>query len=81
MGLKVDKEILFFSFRYALGRFTSAPSIVYENINNNFDDLNILDKKHILSEIEDYLRLNIDDPNLKIWITLKNKIKNDINND
>ena len=33
----VDKTILIFAFRYALGRQTSAPSIVIEAIQDNID--------------------------------------------
>lgn len=34
--LKVDREILFFAFRYALGRMSFAPSTVMDNIKEKY---------------------------------------------
>lgn len=53
-NILVDKNILIFAFRYALGRQTFAPSIVVENIQNNIHKLdnNIIDI--MLKDIEEH---------------------------
>ncbi|HHT98249.1 MAG TPA: hypothetical protein GXZ90_10205 [Clostridiales bacterium] len=37
--LKIDKDMLIFGMRYALGRQTFAPTIVIENIKHNIDKI------------------------------------------
>jgi len=49
---KNDKDIVFFAFRYALGRTTTAPVIIIKKIKENWDDFNIYDKEKMVSEIE-----------------------------
>ena len=50
----VDEYTLFFAFRYALGRMSTAPSIVVMNILNNWHDLSKDTKQRIKQEILDY---------------------------
>lgn len=50
-----DINILFFAFRYALGRRTGAPGIVISKIKNNWTDLQLEDREQILRETNEYL--------------------------
>jgi len=47
----VDREVLFYSFRYALGRRTFAPSNVVENIKANIQRVSDGDMKAYIKEI------------------------------
>ena len=47
----VDKAILVFALRYALGRKTSAPSIVIEAIQDNIDIFDTWEIEVIIKEI------------------------------
>lgn len=53
MKCEVSKHILIFAMRYALGRLTSAPSMVIENIKDNIDCFTTLEKKSMVDEIRD----------------------------
>lgn len=46
-------EIIFYAFRYALGRMTYAVSTVAEFIINNLEDLDETDKNLIVKEIKE----------------------------
>ena len=48
-----DREILFYAFRYALGRSTYAVHTMVECIENNWESLTIHDKNKIKKEIRD----------------------------
>ena len=49
----VDKTILVFALRYALGRKTSAPSIVIEAIQDNIDIFDTWEIEVIIKEIDE----------------------------
>ena len=49
----VDKAILMFALRYALGRKTSAPSIVIEAIQDNIDGFNTWETEVMIKEIDE----------------------------
>jgi len=49
--IKVSEDILFYSFRYALGRSTYAVSDVVEAITENWEDLSDKFKQQVKSEI------------------------------
>lgn len=49
---KVEREILIFAMRYALGRMTFAPTIVIENIKNNIRSFTQNDIKLLIRDIE-----------------------------
>lgn len=46
-----DLNVVFFAFRYALGRSTAAPSIVINKIKEVWDDFPLHDKEQMLEEI------------------------------
>lgn len=51
--LEVDPDILFFSFRYALGRSSYAPSSVADTIKYNIKQLTTSDIKAYIREIQE----------------------------
>ena len=79
---QVDKEILIFAMRYALGRMTFAPITVVENIKHN---INLFTKREleslirIIEEQEDFgrqaLGMNCD---IETWLNFKQYLKDRI---
>jgi len=55
---KNDIDIIFFAFRYALGRNTYAPSLVIDKLKENWEDFTLSDKGKFISEIEGSVDLN-----------------------
>lgn len=55
---KNDRDIVFFAFRYALNRSTSAVSTVIDKIKENWCDFPLHDKEQFVSEIERERGLN-----------------------
>jgi hypothetical protein len=49
----VERDILFYAFRYSLGRMTFAPIIVMENIKANIDNISTDDIKVYIKEIKE----------------------------
>jgi len=56
--MKVSNFTLMFAFRYALGRMSTAPSIVVEDILNNWDKLTDYEKEEIKNEIKQVIKEN-----------------------
>lgn len=69
---EVEREILIFAMRYALGRMTFAPSIVIKNIKNNIDKFTEKDIKILIKDIENvsYFELGMDH-DIKAWVDFK----------
>lgn len=53
-NFKVDREILFFAFRYALGRMSYAPSTVTDNIKANINNVSTSDIEAYIKEIKEH---------------------------
>lgn len=53
MSLQVDREILFYAFRYALGRSSIAPSNVADTVKKNIDELNTGTIRAFIKEIQE----------------------------
>lgn len=51
--LIVDREIMFFAFRYALGRMTYAPNSVISSIKDNIINISTTDIKQYIKEIHE----------------------------
>jgi hypothetical protein len=49
----VDREILFYAFRYSLGRQTFAPTTAMDNIKCNIKDISTGDIKAYIREIKE----------------------------
>ena len=54
--MQVSKDILFYAFRYSLGRQTFAPTQVMEAIRNNISRISDHDIEQYIEEIEDQKR-------------------------
>lgn len=77
--LKVDREILFFAFRYALGRMSYAPSTVMDNIKENIDKISTGDIQAYIREIgecENY-GMTMDETH---WLDFKVYLENELKN-
>lgn len=72
---KVDREILIFAFRYALGRESFAPSIVTDNIKANIDNINTNDIKLYIKEINECNNYGME-MDKQHWLKFKNYLEN-----
>lgn len=70
----VEKDILFYALRYAMGRQTFAPTVVINNIKDNISKFNQHDIESLIREIEekDYYGADIDKIN---WINFIKYLK------
>ena len=77
-GNEMLDNIIFYAFRYALGRQTYAPVIVRDCILENIKLFTIADLKQIIREIDDADQLgNLGDPKIDktMWISFKNDLQ------
>ncbi len=74
--LQVDKHILIFALRYALGRKTSAPSIIYDNLLPNLEYFELWELELIAKEITDaQMRNNLgDECDVRVWDGILDKV-------
>lgn len=75
-NLEIDKDMLIFGMRYALGRQTFAPTIVIENIKHNIDkiDNNIIDI--MIRDIEGHPGSLGMDCDVRKWMAFKKYLEN-----
>lgn len=69
--------LIIFALRYALGRISSAPGIMYGLILDNLDDLTEMTRKTIIREI-DYANKNgllCEFFEVDIWLDLKKELE------
>ena len=57
-NITISEHTLIFAFRYALGRMSTAPSIVARDIINNWDNLEKYTKNQIKEEIQEAIDNN-----------------------
>lgn len=74
----MNEMILFCAFRYALGRRTSAPSLVAEEIMKNMDSISAYGKRQMIKEIGEALSLG-DECDKMVWLSLKDALMKAIN--
>ena len=74
----MNEMILFCAFRYALGRRTSAPSLVAEEIIKNMGSISAYGKRQMIKEIEDAQSLG-DECDKIVWLSLKDALMKAIN--
>ncbi|WP_336770448.1 hypothetical protein [Bacillus bombysepticus] len=77
--LTVDRNVMFFAFRYALGRQSMAPTIVTENIKANIKDISIEDIHAYIREIDSCRNLgsNMDEGH---WMAFKKYLEEELKN-
>jgi len=75
--ISVTPDILFFAFRYALGRRTFTPSVVAKEIKNNIKVLPTSDLNNILTEIMDAWAVGGlgDECDIRTWTDLHDLIE------
>lgn len=75
--ISVIPDILFFAFRYALGRRTFAPSIVAMQIKQNIKEMPTDDLKNIDKEIMEAWVVGAlgDEYDVKTWVNLQDTIE------
>ena len=73
----VDRCMLIFAFRYALGRQSTAPQIVVENIKANIDKISSDDIYVFIKEIEECWDYGMD-IDKRIWMNFKDFLVNEL---
>lgn len=69
---RVERDILIFAMRYALGRMTFAPLTVIDNIKHNIDLFTANDLKILIRDIEGQADLGYGmDCDEKVWLRFK----------
>lgn len=74
---EVDRNVLFFSFRYALGRMTYAPSTVIDNIKFNLDKIPNSEIEMYIREIEEFENYGMD-CDVKTWTNFLKFLKREL---
>ena len=69
--LKVDRSVLMFAMRYAIGRQTFAPTIVMENIKYNIHLLSSNEIGMMVRDINDHIGSYGMEPDRKQWMNFK----------
>ena len=72
-NVEVTSTVLFYAFRYALGRRTGAPSTIASAMEKNLDEFAEWELKQIVKEIleyEDYSGSLGDDCDKEVWYDL-----------
>ena len=74
----MDREILIYAFRYALGRCSVAPIAVRDAIKEHYDVLTDYDVKLIIREIDQAIESDMAGMacDVTTWTTVKNFLKN-----
>ena len=77
-NLEVERTMLIFAFRYALGRISYASSIVMDNIKHNIDNITDNDLELYIREIQEaeYLGMDYD---IKAWNYFSDYLKDELN--
>lgn len=75
---KVDREVLFYAFRYALGRMSYAPITVMDNIKANIKDLSTGDISAYIKEIDgcEHFGMQMDEIS---WLEFKDYLVKELN--
>lgn len=71
--VEVHKDILFFAFKYAIKRKSYAPKIVMTNIMYNLKELDNLDLKRYIKEIEECKEFGFNNDK-ELWESLKKEM-------
>ena len=79
---KVDRDMLIYGMRYALGRQTFAPSTVVENIKHNIDLVSVHDMGIMIRDIEQHGDLDEKaygmECDKQTWMSFKKYLENEI---
>lgn len=76
---QVERDILFFAMRYALGRMTFAPLTVIDNIKHNIDLFTAEDLKWMIKEIDEQANFGYGmDCDEKTWLGFRGYLEGKI---
>lgn len=78
-NIKVDRETLFYAFRYAMGRMSFAPSTVMDNIKENINGLSTGDIQAYAREIGECAHLGME-MDIKEWHEFKEYLERELEN-
>jgi hypothetical protein len=76
-SLKVERSILFFAFRYALGRSSYAPNTVVDNIKANIKGISVGDIKAYIKEINECENYGMD-MDKRHWMNFRDYLINEL---
>lgn len=77
---QVERDILVFAMRYALGRMTFAGVTVLENIQHNIDLFSANDLKLLIRDIDEQKNYGYGmECDEKLWLGLKIYLENELN--
>ena len=77
---QVDRDILFFAMRYALGRMTFAGSTVLDNIQHNIDLFSANDLKLLIRDIDEQKNYGYGmECDEQLWLGLRSYLQNELN--
>lgn len=75
---KVDRNILFFAFRYSLGRMSYAPGVVTNNIKANIKEISTGDIEAYIGEINECESYGME-MDKQHWLNFKNYLERELN--
>ena len=78
-SLIVERNILFFAFRYALGRMSNAPYIVTSTLKDNIENISTEDIKQYIKEIQECENYGMDFDK-EHWINFAKYLENELKN-
>lgn len=73
----VDRNILFFAFRYALGRMSYAPSTVTDNIKANITNVSTTDILAYIKEIKEFTNYGMEMDKIH-WLNFVDYLENEL---
>jgi hypothetical protein len=87
--IEVEQTILLCAFRYALGRQTYIPMVIYDNIRENIDKLSDFTVQKMYQELDvaweeqqhyapEGTNMFGDETNQKIWLEIKDYLENEL---
>lgn len=77
---QVERDMLFYATRYALGRRTFAPSTVVENIQHNIDLFSANDLQLLIRDIDEQKNYGYGmECDEKLWLGLMSYLQNELN--
>lgn len=77
---RVERDMLIYAMRYALGRMTFAPSTVIENIKCNINLFNNDELKMLIRDIEDQAGFGYGmECDTQTWLSFREYLENRIN--
>jgi hypothetical protein len=75
--IKVDREILFFAFKYLIGKSSYAPDIIIKNIKNNINNINTNYIELYIKEINEYQKYGMHTDE-QSWLNFKDDLESEL---